>query len=266
MTSKVQQSRPTVLICSGLDPSGGAGMNADITATMAMGAHPLSVITALTVQDNNRVYGVSPVDTQLLTQQINALIQTISIDAVKIGIVGNAENAQAILKAILTLRQKNPNLPVVLDTVLGSGLGDSLSQGSPTFALSSLLPVATLITPNLPEASRLVPQEKEVSNQAKNLLNRGIKNVLIKGGHGSENEPVENCWFYEGGFKSWTWPRLPGEYHGTGCTLASAIAALLAKGLAIEDAIYKAQQWTQQTLANAYSISKGQKIPNRAIR
>ena len=258
-----QKSRPCVLVFSGLDPSGGAGISADIDAIGAVGAHALPVVTALTVQDNDRVYAVNPVGDAVIARQAGVLLDKIPVAAVKIGIVGNRENALAIRDVLVCIRENNPALPVVLDTVLGSGHGFSLTDGVPEYALSPLIGLATVVTPNLPEAKRLYPKSDVIQEQAAYLMAQGAKGVLVKGGHGKEPEIVVNHWFTREGEKQWQWRRLPGEFHGTGCTLASAIAGFLAQGVSEEEALEKAQQWCQHTLKEAFSIAKGQMIPGR---
>lgn len=257
--------RPCVLVFAGADPSGGAGIQADIQAIAAQGAHPLTVITALTVQDNDRVYAVHPVSTELLRQQAQALIDKIDISAVKIGIVADASNAQAVAHIIRTLRLQKPDLPVVFDPVLASGHGDALAAGNIVAALAPLIEAATLITPNLMEAVALCSGEPNVEKQAAMLLDRGCEHVLIKGGHGPEGRQVRNRWFALESERTWTWPRLPGGFHGSGCTLASAIAGLLARGHVMEDAIDRGQSYCQRALEQAYPIAEGQKMPMRFI-
>ncbi|EZP40770.1 hydroxymethylpyrimidine/phosphomethylpyrimidine kinase [Janthinobacterium lividum] len=250
--------RHTVLVFSGLDPSGGAGIAADIVAIAAQGAHALPVITALTVQDNDRVFGVEPVAPELLRRQAQALIDKISIDAVKIGIPGSAANAAVIAQLIAQLRLIRPSLPVVLDPVLASGHGDVLSRGDAVLALVPLLPVTTVIVPNGPEALAL--------GGADNLLAQGCRNVLLTGGHG-EGEVIVNRWFdADGREHAWRWPRLPGEFHGSGCTLASAIAAHLAQGMPMQEALDGAQRYCHAALAGAYAIAPGQLMPQRFIQ
>lgn len=263
MDTMKQNPRPCVLVFAGLDPSGGAGISADIDAIGAVGAHALPVVTALTVQDNDRVYAVNPVDASVIAQQAKVLIDKIPVAAVKVGIVGNRENALAIRDAVVRLRQGNPSLPVVLDTVLGSGHGFALTEGVPEYALSPLVGLATVITPNLPEAKRMYPKSDDIQEQAAYLMAQGAKGVLVKGGHGDEPDVVVNRWFSRDGGKHWQWHRLPGEFHGTGCTLASAIAGFLAQGLPEEAALEKAQQWCQHTLEQAFPIAGGQQIPGR---
>lgn len=254
-------SRRSVLIFAGSDPSGGAGLQADVQAVAALGAHPLTVVTALTVQDNDRVFAVQPVSSDMVTQQAQALAKKIDIAAVKIGIVGNRANAEAIAGVVRQLKQANPGLPVVLDTVLASGHGDALSKGDAVQALAPLLPLATVVTPNLPEAIALCGGETEPQAQARILLEQ-CPNVLIKGGHGAGNEVV-NRWFARGDTRAWTWPRIDAQFHGTGCTLASAIAALLANGAAIGEALASAQAYCHQSLLSSYAVADGQRIPNR---
>jgi hydroxymethylpyrimidine/phosphomethylpyrimidine kinase len=257
--------RPCVLVFAGADPSGGAGIQADIQAIAAQGAHPLSVITALTVQDNDRVFAVHPVATSLLQQQAQALIDKIDIAAIKIGIVANRANAEAIAHFIKVLRLQQPDFPVVFDPVLASGHGDALAVGDVVQALAPLIEVATLITPNLMEAVALCQGEPDIEKQAALLLKQGCRHVLIKGGHGPEDQQVQNRWVTRNGSRSWQWPRLPGSFHGSGCTLASAIAGQLALGRSMEDAIDQGQSYCQRALEGAYPIAAGQKIPARLM-
>lgn len=255
--------KPSVLVFAGADPGGGAGIQADNQAIAALGAHPLTVITALTVQDNDRVFAVHPVQTDLLRHQAQALIKKIRIAAVKIGIVGNADNAQVIADTIRALRESNPSLPVVLDPVLGSGHGDSLAVGNAVRALTPLFELATLITPNLPETLALCGGERRAETQVEKFWSLGCENVLIKGGHGAQEGNVVNTWYAHEHYRSWSWPRLPGSFHGSGCTLASAIAALLAQGRSMEAALHEGQEYTQRALERAYAIADGQLMPNR---
>ena len=251
-------SVPAVLVFAGLDPSGGAGLAADILAIAAQGAHALPVITALTVQDNERVFGVEAVAAELLRRQAQALIDRIAIHAVKIGIPGSAANAAVIAQLIAQLRQARPNLPVVLDPVLASGHGDVLSRDDAVLALAPLLPVTTIIVPNGPEAAALGGEDK--------LRAQGCQNVLVTGGHGA-GAMVVNRWLdADGGQREWRWPRLPGAFHGSGCTLASAIAARLALGVALPAALDGAQAYCHAALARAYAVAPGQLMPQRFIQ
>lgn len=260
-------TRPCVLVFAGHDPSGGAGIQADIEAIAAQGAHALPVITALTVQDNDHVYAVHAVDAQIILQQAMTLLAKIPVAAIKIGIVAHGKNAAAIANFIQKIQAQQPGLPVVLDPVLGSGHGDALALDDAVASIQPLLKVATLITPNLPEARRLAAHShaEDSRAQADHLLNYRCKDVLIKGGHGSD-EQVCNLWFSQHGQQTqrdWIWPRLPGEFHGSGCTLAAAIAGQLAMGRDMPTSLQLAQEFSQRSLQHAYRIATGQLIPQR---
>jgi hydroxymethylpyrimidine/phosphomethylpyrimidine kinase len=244
-------ARPCVLVFSGLDPSGGAGIAADIEAIGAQGAHALPLVTALTVQDHNRVHGVEPVDAALLLRQAALLAASLDIGAVKIGIPGSLANAEAIADVVRRLRERDPGLPVVLDPVLASGHGDPLARGDALAALAPLLQVATVLVPNLMEAEALGARL------------RHCPHVLVTGGHGAGSDVV-NRWTSADGEREWRWPRLPGAFHGSGCTLASAIAAWLALGAPVAQALEKGQRYCNQSLADAYAIAPGQRIPRRS--
>jgi len=238
-----------VLVFAGLDPGGGAGLAADILAIAAQGAHALPVATALTCQDNNRVFEAHPVDAGLVTRQAAPLVAAFDIRAVKLGIPGNAANAAAIAAIIRDLRARQPDLPVVLDPVLASGHGDALGQGSASAALSDLLTLATIVLPNLPERAALdMP---------------GIRQMLVTGGH-APGDTVINRWLQDGqALREWHWPRLLDTYHGSGCTLAAALAARLALGESMAIALERAQAYTHATLAQSFAVAPGQRIPRR---
>jgi hydroxymethylpyrimidine/phosphomethylpyrimidine kinase len=243
--------RPCVLVFAGLDPSGGAGIAADIEAISAQGVHALPIVTALTVQDNNRVHGIEPVADGMLLRQAALLAGAIDIAAVKIGIPGSLANAEAIADVVRHLREADPDLPVVLDPVLASGHGDALARGDALLILAPLLAIATVLVPNLPEAAALGTRLERCPH------------VLVTGGHGDGSEVV-NRWTSSAGVREWRWPRLPGEFHGSGCTLASSIAARLALGEPMAQALERGQRYCNQALADAYAIAPGQRIPRRS--
>jgi hydroxymethylpyrimidine/phosphomethylpyrimidine kinase len=255
--------RPCVLVFAGLDPSGGAGVQADIEAIAAMGAHALTIVTTLTVQDNDHVTAVHAVDATILREQVRALCEKFQIAAIKIGITGSQDNVVVIGETIKRLRQERPDLPVVLDPVLASGHGDALAREDAVAMMRPLRSLATLITPNLPEAMRLCDGETSLAAQASKLLHT-TPHVLINGGHG-EGDEVINTWFSVSHEQTWRWPRLSGSFHGSGCTLASAIAACLATELDMQQALSTSQRWVQVSLSNAYSIAGGQRIPARTV-
>lgn len=271
-----QQERPCVLVFAGLDPSGGAGLSADLQAIAGQGAHALTAVTALTVQDNDRVWGVHPVTAGLLRQQALALIDKFAISAVKIGITGSAENAQAIAELIVQLRHAQPQLPVVLDPVLASGHGDLLSRDDAVQALAPLLPLATVLTPNEPEAQALTGLPS-VAQQMQRLHQQGCQHVLLTGGH-SSGAVVLNRWYGADAStrtstsigagaalrREWRWLRLEGGFHGSGCTLAAALAGQLAMAVPLALALDAAQAYCHAALTAAYAIGSGQRIPARA--
>lgn len=261
----VAEARPCVLVFAGLDPSGGAGLTADLQAIAGQGAHALTVCTALTVQDNDRVYGVQPVDAELVLRQARALAAKVAISAIKIGITGSAANAQAIAEFITWLRERQQTVlheqPVVLDPVLASGHGDLLSRDDAVLALAPLLPLTTVLTPNGPEAQALSGATR-TGEQAAILRARGCRHVLITGGHGDGDEVV-NRWHGPDAPRAWRWPRLDGAFHGSGCTLASAIAGQLALGIPTAVALEHAQHYVYHALRDAYAIAPGQRIPLR---
>ncbi|RAM64379.1 phosphomethylpyrimidine kinase [Herbaspirillum rubrisubalbicans] len=272
MSAAYRATPPCVLVFSGSDPSGGAGMQADIPAITALGCHPLSVPTALTVQDNVSVFAVHALDPELVRHQAQVLIDRFEIAAVKLGIAGSVENAQMIATLIRQLRQRNAQLPVVLDPVLANGKGDQLSRDDAARIIEPLYALATVITPNLNEARRLCGED-DAARQAALLMQRGCAHVLLKGGHGPQEEDVVNRWYGPAPAAavphpiseshSWRWTRLPDEFHGSGCTLAAALSACLARGLPMHQALDLAQRYTQHALSSAYAIAPGQRIPNR---
>lgn len=254
---------PGVLVFSGSDPSGGAGMQADIPAILAQGAHPFTVPTVLTVQDNVRVHAIHVVDADVVRHQAQVLLDRFTINAVKLGVIGSLANAQVIVDVVRALRKQNPQLPVVLDPVLANTSGDDLSRDDAVDVMALLYPLATVITPNLDEARRLCRGETDYTLQARLLLDRGCDHVLLKGGHGPEDQDVVNRWYAQDGtMTSWQWTRLPGEFHGSGCTLAAALAGCLAHQ-PLAQALLAAQVYTQQALQSAYRLADGQPIPNR---
>ena len=243
---------PAVLVFAGLDPGGGAGLAADVLAIAAQGAHALPVATALTVQDNNRVHAVDPVDAGLVMRQAEALLASCTIGAVKIGIPGSRENAHAIAGLLRRLRTERPDLPIVLDPVLASGRGDALGSGDPLAGLAALLPLATIALPNAPEA-------RAIGEGA-------CQQLLVTGGHG-DGEFVVNRWYRDGELlRDWPWPRLPGEFHGSGCTLAGALAGRLALGESMIEALGAAQSYCHAALAESFAIAPGQRIPRRFLQ
>ncbi len=256
---------PLVLTFAASDPSGGAGVQADILTLASMGCHPLSVITALTVQDTLGVEGVLAIDSDWVADQARALLEDVRVDAFKIGVLGSVENIAAIAEIV----SDYPDVPLVLDPVLASGRGDELASDAMAHALRELLlPQTTIVTPNSLEARRLAESDEDedeptLATCAARLIEAGAETVLITGTHESAPEVVNTLYGKAGVMRSDRWPRLAGSFHGSGCTLASAIAAMLANGLDLPDAVREAQEYTWQALDKAFRPGMGQMIPDR---
>ncbi|MDD2929593.1 MAG: hydroxymethylpyrimidine/phosphomethylpyrimidine kinase, partial [Sideroxydans sp.] len=257
---------PIVLTFAASDPSSGAGMQADILTIASMGCHPLSVITGITVQDTSGVEDIQAVDADLVIDQARTLLEDMPVAAFKIGLLGSVDNIAAIAEIV----SDYPDIPLVLDPVLASGRGDELANEDMLDALRELLlPQSTILTPNSMEARRLVVDEDNeeddpsLSECAKRILGMGCEYVLITGTHEHTPKVVNTLYGERGQLRSDDWPRLPGIYHGSGCTLASAIAALLANGLSMEDAVREAQEYTWEALKYGFRPGMGQHIPDR---
>ncbi len=257
---------PIVLTFAATDPSSGAGLQADLLTIASMGCHPLSVVTAITIQDTGGVEDMLPMDAEWVADQARAVLEDMPVDAFKIGLLGSVENITAIAEVV----SDYPDIPLVFDPVLASGRGDELANDDMLDAMNELLlPQSTIITPNSIEARRLVQHEDDeeesldLAECAKRLLAGGCEYVLITGTHERTPKVINTLYNERGVVRSDNWPRLPGIYHGSGCTLASAIAALLANGRAMEDAVKEAQEFTWQALQYGFRPGMGQHIPDR---
>ena len=251
--------KPHVLVLSGLDPSGGAGIQADIQAITALGCHPLPVLTCLTVQDTNNVHGAEPVDHQLIRRQLACLEEDVAIHAVKTGALGCAE----IIRVLADFLTRRKDLPYVLDPVIkAAGGGELADEQLVSGMLEQLFPLATVVTPNGPELAQLGNDTDEVI-AASNLLANGCDSVLATGGHGTDHYITNYLVNDRGTQKSWQIERLGGEYHGSGCTLAAGISAGLARGLALDGAIETAQDFVSAGIRRALKVGAGYPVPDR---
>lgn len=257
---------PIVLTFAATDPSCGAGMQADILTIASMGCHPLAVVTGITVQDSSGVDDIQAVDSDWVVDQARTVLEDMPVAAFKIGLLGSLENIAAIAEVI----SDYPDIPLVFDPVLASGRGDELANEDMLDAMRELLlPQTTILTPNSMEARRLIIDEDNDSDDpnleqcAKRILELGCKYVLITGTHENTPKVINTLYGERGIVRADTWPRLPGIYHGSGCTLASAIAALLANGLSMEDAVHEAQEYTWEALKYGFRPGMGQHIPDR---
>ena len=250
-----------VLAIGGHDPSGGAGIQADIETIAALGCHPATAVTCLTVQDTLNVRALHPVDAGILRAQIDAVLDDLPVAFFKVGLLGSA----AAVRVLADVLDARADIPVVFDPVLAAGGGAELSGDALVEAIRTrLLPRTLLLTPNTVEARRLSGEaEPEAAAQA--LLGQGVRHLLVTGGHEGGDE-ILNRYFGPGDDReSWRWARLPGEYHGSGCTLAAACAALLARGLPLGMALRLGQAFTHDALAHARRPGRGQAIPRRVF-
>lgn len=255
----MSKNRPVILSFSGHDPSGGAGVQADIETIISHQCHACSVITALTEQDSHNVIKLIPQKPQDIISQAETILNDLPVRAIKIGLIGHHETAEAIQVILL----KHPSIPVILDPVLAAGGGTPLaSEQLVNHIVDLLLPCTTVLTPNSEEA-RVLAHKSNLIDCGYELLNKGCKNVLITGTH-EQSTTVNNQLFQaDDKLETFSWNRLRGSYHGSGCTLASAIAALMAHGLDPFTAISEAQEYTWNSLADAYQAGKGQLNPDR---
>lgn len=250
---------PSVLCLSGLDPTGGAGLEADIEACFANGAHTFGIVTALTVQDTSNVETVEAVPQELLQRQLDRLLADCSPAVVKIGLIGALDQVPMLVRLLSHL-----NVPVVCDPILRAGGGRELLMPAVMQALLvNLLPRVTILTPNSTELHRLVPAANDDAAAATVLLRSGCRYVLVTRGDEPGGDVVNTLYQSDTPARSWRWKRMPGKFHGAGCTLAAAIAARLARGETVHTAIQMAQQYTQATLQNPLSVGNGRAIPGR---
>lgn len=262
--SDAPKSPPAVLVFSATDPSGGAGLQADLLTLASMGCHPLSVVTAITIQDTRGVEGIQSIDSDWVADQARAILEDVPIAAFKLGVMGSVENIAVIAEIV----SDYPEIPLVLDPVIASARGDEFAGEEALEAIREMLiPQTTVITPNTPELLRLVGEEEEarVSQErlARRLLDMGAEYILVTGTHDSTLDVVNNLYGDRGLIRADRWTRLPASYHGSGCTLASALAATIARGFDIEEAAREAQDYTWHTLQAGFRPGMGQFIPDR---
>src|SRR3990172_1925065 len=258
---------PIVLAFAATDPTSGAGLQADLLTLCALGCHPLAVVTAITIQDTaGGEEGVMAIDRDWVTDQARLVLEDMPVAVFKIGLLGSIENIAAVAEVV----SDYPDVPLVLDPVLASGRGDELATEDMISALRELLlPQTTIITPNSLEARRLAQDDSnenddpDLNECARRLLNLGCEYVLVTGTHENTAQVVNTLHHQQGVVRTDSWQRLPGIFHGSGCTLASAVAATIANGLGVPEAVRDAQEYTWQTLKFAYRTGMGQLIPDR---
>lgn len=261
---------PLVMAFAASDPTCGAGLQADLLTLAAHGCHPLTVVTALTVQDTVGVEDLLPMDGGWVADQARALLEDMPVAAFKLGMLGSV----AAISAVAEVLSDYPDTPVVFDPVLASGRGDAFADEEAVDAMIELLlPLTDILTPNSLEARRLAQElgtpgeaTPSLSECARRLIGAGCAHVLVTGTHEQGARVVNTLYGSHGPLRQDEWERLPGSYHGSGCTLASAIAANLAWGLLLPEAVRAAQEYTWQSLAQGFRPGMGQHVPNRLWR
>jgi hydroxymethylpyrimidine/phosphomethylpyrimidine kinase len=259
MAASTTMTIPVALTIAGSDSSGGAGIQADLKTFAAFGVYGASVITALTAQNTQGVTGIHQVPAEFVTAQIDAVFADLDIGTVKIGMVAQLANIDAIAAGLKRWSPKH----IVLDPVMVATSGDRLLAAEAVDALrTKLIPLASLITPNLPEAAALLDEavassEAAIASQGQRLLAMGCRAVLIKGGHGQGAESID--YLVSGnGTIALPAPRIATKNtHGTGCSLSSAVAAGLAKGEDMETAVRHAKAWISAAIAAADRLGVG---------
>jgi len=251
-----RHSADTVLLFSGLDPSGAAGVSADIETINQFGITPLPIITTLTVQNTQNVTFLEATNNSLIQAQFKSIKEDIDFKVVKIGLLGSSSQIKTIAKLLIN----RPDLFIVLDPIIVSSSDNELSTDSMIEAMrNDLIPLCSLLTPNLSELSSLAPGLNEQSAVA----SLKCPWVLVTTSDSSEVEIEHRLYHHSNLVSKFCYKKLPGNYHGSGCTLSSAISALIATDVSVEDSCRSALDYTYQTLLNAKKLGKMQYHPNR---
>jgi hydroxymethylpyrimidine/phosphomethylpyrimidine kinase len=249
-------STARILIVAGSDSGGGAGIQADIKTVTMLGGHAMTAVTAITAQNTLGVTAVHPIPAETILAQIDAVVDDLGVDAVKIGMIGSAFAAEQVAKRLERLRNERPGLPIVFDPVMVATSGATLADDATVAAFGRLMKVATIATPNLPELSRLTNEEDPVA-AALHLVGEHGCAVLIKGGH-EEGDALADALIETDNMTSWQGQRIDTtSTHGTGCTLASAIATFLAQGSSLADAVARAREFVRVALHDAAGLGQG---------
>jgi len=249
-------STARILIIAGSDSGGGAGIQADIKTVTMLGGHAMTAVTAVTAQNTLGVTSVHPVPAEMILSQIEAVVSDIGVDAVKIGMIGSAFAAKQVAARLHELKSLQPDIPIVFDPVMVSTSGSALADEPTVAAFGRLMDVATIATPNLPELNRLTSEDDPVA-AALHLVGAHGCAVLIKGGH-EEGDALADALIEEDNMTSWQGQRIDTtSTHGTGCTLASAIAVFLAEGATLADAVSRAREFVRVALHDAPGLGQG---------
>jgi hydroxymethylpyrimidine/phosphomethylpyrimidine kinase len=246
-----------VLSIAGSDPSGGAGIQADLKTMCALGVYGMAAITAVTVQNTRAVYDMREIEASVVAAQIEAVFEDIRVDAVKVGMVSSAEIIGAIRACLTKLRARN----IVVDPVMVSKSGCRILREDAARALRELVAIADIVTPNIPEAEILcgfpIESADDMRRAAETIARMGARSVLVKGGHLS-GEAAEDILLADGAFTALRAARVHTRHtHGTGCTLSSAVASRLARGDDIPEAVRAAKDYVTQAIGDAYAVGTG---------
>jgi hydroxymethylpyrimidine/phosphomethylpyrimidine kinase len=249
-------STARILIIAGSDSGGGAGIQADIKTVAMLGGHPMTAVTAVTAQNTLGVTAVHPVPAEMILAQIEAVIGDLGVDAVKIGMIGGAFAAEQVAARLERLKAEQPGIPIVFDPVMVATSGSALADDATIAAFGRLMDVATITTPNMPELKQLTSEDDPVS-AALHLVGEHGCAVLIKGGH-EEGDVLADALIETDNMTSWQGQRIDTtSTHGTGCTLASAIAFFLAEGSSLADAVSRAREFVRVALQDAPKLGQG---------
>jgi len=255
-----ESAPPVVLVFAGTDPTGGAGIAADVLTLASLGCHPAPVVTAVTAQDTSGLKEYICTETELVIAQARAVLEDMPVAAFKVGMLGSSEVAAAVAGIV----EDYPDVPLILDPIQRSGRGDALADNMLDGALRNLLiPQSTLITPNSLEARVLAPDADTLDACAQMLMSLGCEYVLITGTHEKSPEVIHRLYGNMRLLETFVFERLPGSYHGSGCTLASACAASLAHGLDPVNAVGESLRYTWESLKHGFRPGMGQTLPNR---
>lgn len=254
----INNRKPVVLVLAGHDPSGGAGIQADIESIASAGCHAATIITSLTTQNTNKVVEVLPQEPEPFKQQIQLILEDMDIAACKIGMIASA----ALIEIIHSVLSKK-KIPLVLDPVISSASGKNFADKTIcNQMLTTLIPLTTVLTPNSLEA-KVLTQSDNLNTAAKRLLDAGTESVLITGTHEETDEVINSFYSAPDSVLNYRWERLPDSFHGSGCTLSSRIAANIALGNDLITAIENAQEYTWNSLKKGLKLGHGQAYPNR---
>lgn len=258
---------PIVMVFGATDPSGAAGLSADVMTLVSMGCHPLSVVTAVTVQDTAGIEAMLAIDAEWVADQARMVLEDMPVAAFKLGLLASVENIAAIAEVV----SDYPDVPLVLDPVLISGNGDEYASEESVAAMRELLlPQTTVLTPDSLQARRLAAAEGEEDADcgdaaacARAIVATGAEYVLLTGARENTAKVINTLYGERGPIRSDAWERLPGSFRGAGCTLASALAANLANGLDVAEAARDAQDYTWQALSAGFRPGMGRFLPDR---